>query len=350
MNSKFFSSKLLSGIFLLAFVSLIGFTSCSDDDPIPVTLGEYDTKTLEMVVGEQEDISIGGNGGYLASLDKEGVVTVSVDKEDRLLIKAVGAGTAKVTITDQENKTGSVTVKVINKLTVDKESVSVYLGGSATVNILTGNGGYTLEGINKEVAEASLEGNIITINAVALGNTSVTLKEESGATIDIKIQVLEETALVGTKWLDGELKPEVVTDYEPATTAILNNINNNEQAASIKLATFLFQEDNKFVLYALTPGLFLLKGDYSIIDENIVLTNIVPGPFGKELAKHIKGDVAIAINGDLATMTEFNLPMNQTETFDAAKLQEIADEVGDPKIADAKIEKVIVNINLKKKQ
>lgn len=341
MNSKFFSSKLLSGIFLLAFVSLIGFTSCSDDDPIPVTLGEYDTKTLEMVVGEQEDISIGGNGGYLASLDKEGVVTVSVDKEDRLLIKAVGAGTAKVTITDKENKTGSVTVKVINKLTIDKETVSVYLGGSATVNILTGNGGYTLEGINKEVAEASLEGDIITINAVALGNTSVTLKEETGATIDIKIQVIENV-LVGTNWGKGTLNPEVKTDYEPATTAILNNIKENPMAGMLARATFTFNSDGTFKLSLFVP---LAAGTYKVMDDYIVL-NVTSGI--ELVTQNLQGDVKIPIVGELANMTEFNLPMNQTETFDAAKLQEIADEVGDPKIADAKIEKVIVNINLKK--
>lgn len=340
MMRKLFSLQHTVAVMLATMIALVSLNSCSDDDPKAVGFGEFDvTKTMQLTVGTDSTLTITGNGVYVPTSTDENVATATVTG-DKLVVKAISAGDATITVTDKENQTNKFKVTVINKLTVNKETVNIYLGGSATVTILTGNGGYMFEpGIDETIATAEIAGEIITIKSLKegeTGTTSVTIKDKAGETVTIEINIIDNV-LAGTKWEDGTASPQASTDYQPATDAILLNINNNPMLGMLSSAKLTFYANGTFKM-----GIFA-NGDYRIDDESIILSNVKG--FIKD---YLKGDIPIPIVGKLEEMTSFDLPMNQTETFNAAKMKEIAEEYGDPKIADAKVEKVVININLKK--
>lgn len=339
--TKLFSFKPWSMLYVLALLSLIGLTGCSDDKDPEHLFIQLTTETLDISVDDKVAIDItSGNGGYIVNSSHPDVATAEIEA-DKLTIVAVSEGTSLVTLRDRKNQQLEFKVNVSYKivsLTVDNESVDLFVGESATVNITSGNGEYTIASSDESIAEASVSGTEITIIGIGEGDAELTLNDKAGVPVKLSVRVVDKASiLVGTTWKDGTANPVAKTDYEPATEAIIKNINSNSMLGLLGTAALKFNAGGKFRM-----GIFA-NGDWRIEGDHIILSNVKG--FIKD---YLKGDVLIPIKGDLETMESFDLPMDQTETFNAEKMQEIADEYGDPKIADAKVEYVIININLKR--
>ncbi|MGV8094898.1 MAG: hypothetical protein AB2L24_23850 [Mangrovibacterium sp.] len=111
--------------------------------------------------------------------------------------------------------------EIIPDLTLDKSSVEVYIGENATVTIKTGNGGYIVSSSSATIATADLSGTTVTITGVAKGETTVTVKDQSGKTATIAVTV--NTAIIDAttarfKW-DSTIELEKANNWGTAILA-----------------------------------------------------------------------------------------------------------------------------------
>jgi hypothetical protein len=85
-------------------------------------------------------------------------------------------------------------------LKLDNNTVELEKGGTATVIIEAGNGGYKVESDKKEVADASLSGTTITINALSEGDARITVTDAKDKTATITVKV-DYTILTPSKFV-----------------------------------------------------------------------------------------------------------------------------------------------------
>lgn len=230
----------------------------------------------------------------------------------------------------------------LSELAVERDSVLMYVNDTEYVRITSGNGSYKVKNYDATVAKASIEGDKVLIVGLSIGHTTVIIEDVLGVQQHIRVAVKDKTLLLaGSKWGSGSLKPVVDTDYIPATEAIVNHISGHSLANLLRLATLIFKPDGTMKMSLV---LTLASGTYRIDGEDIVL-NVNKGL----VKKYLQGDVRIPIHGDLAKMDVIDVPMDQTKSFDAKEMGDIIKKSGDPKIGDANVHSVIVNIHLKKK-
>jgi hypothetical protein len=79
--------------------------------------------------------------------------------------------------------------EVAKELTLDKTTVTVKAGETATVAITSGNGAYTLSNTSTETATAELTGTTITVSGKKAGETTLTIEDKSGKKATVKITV-----------------------------------------------------------------------------------------------------------------------------------------------------------------
>ena len=118
---------------------------------------------------------------------------------------------------------------VMHPLTISTKAVTMVVGESTTIEITHGSGDYTVESADDNVAEGTLQGTTITINAVSAGVASVVVTDvDTGQQITITVTVLRDfqpgipaEAIdlglpSGTKWAScnmGATKPEEYGGY-----------------------------------------------------------------------------------------------------------------------------------------
>ncbi len=74
-------------------------------------------------------------------------------------------------------------------LTLASSSVDVKQGETATVEITSGNGGYTAVSADAATATASIEGNTITVSGVAAGSTIITIRDAAKQAKPLQVKV-----------------------------------------------------------------------------------------------------------------------------------------------------------------
>ena len=135
-----------------------------------------------------------GSGFYDVFSEDNRIVTAEAD-ENVLNITACGEGSTRVFISD--NVTGrynyifvSVTDESSNKPQISSTGVSLTLGSRVVVTVTSGSGKYEVINPAPFVAEASISGNAMTINAVDIGAVVIRIKDkETGLTNDINVIV-----------------------------------------------------------------------------------------------------------------------------------------------------------------
>lgn len=100
----------------------------------------------------------------------------------------------------------SFTLEIVNSLTLSQNSLSLSAGNSTTVEITSGNGGYTVSVDEPTIATATLSGTTITIKGEAKGTAKVTVKDKSGQTAEINVNVESD--------YPGEDTRSLAFDYE----------------------------------------------------------------------------------------------------------------------------------------
>lgn len=220
---------------MLAAALAFGMTACSDDDEV------YDPQTnvpaaqdksalttdvadeVQVGVGETATFNItGGGSDYKVIAENPEFVTVALSG-NTVTLTGVAKGIAGVLISDAQGNYKHVTAKCMYKtMTLDKSEVSVgmklgHTDGVAKVTVTGGNGEYTAVSANKEVATTSVNGDVITIQGVKQGETTVTITDMMGLkqTVSVKVEtttipftddeLAEVLALTGNKQVfDGQ--------------------------------------------------------------------------------------------------------------------------------------------------
>lgn len=177
--------------FLLAAVNL--FSGCSEDDPSYANL-VADKQELTINLDEKAEgviQIIQGNGNYKVTSSNEDVVTATIDN-DQIQVTGLKAGDANVTITDWARM--STNVKVIVDQLVDLvlkvSSTVMYPNEDKTIEVYTGNGGYSITVDNPSIAKATInDKGQIQIESLAPGTATFTVKDRRDKTTELIVKV-----------------------------------------------------------------------------------------------------------------------------------------------------------------
>lgn len=169
----------------LASLSLIGLSSCSEDDePVPV---QNETERTDLVLSNDvQRVKIGaenrvklevaqGNGNYHAYSLNPDIANVVKDSDGAYYIEGFKNGQASVVVSDAENIYKRMQVSVyttdVMKLSHDEFLFSIPLGyseSSTACSVVEGNGGYVIETDNAKVSVSiDAESGAITLSATA---------------------------------------------------------------------------------------------------------------------------------------------------------------------------------------
>ena len=74
-------------------------------------------------------------------------------------------------------------------ITVSSEKIDIIKGQTKTFEITAGAGDYRLSVLDKTVAEAAIEGNIVTVKSLAQGKTDIILSDSNGGFKSVKVDV-----------------------------------------------------------------------------------------------------------------------------------------------------------------
>lgn len=214
--------------FYLGMMSLaltMGFTACSDDDdndidlPVPNEIQRtdltVDADTVQVEVGSTATFNItGGNEDYKVFSENDEIATASISG-NTVTVTSQKKGIAGVVISDSKGARKRVMVKSMY-LHMELDKSEVLLGikrghkdGRATVTVTKGNGNYTAVVDDEKVCTASVSGDVVTLNAVAKGQTKVTVTDMMGLSQTVTVTV-EETTVAFT---DDE-KNEILAQTE----------------------------------------------------------------------------------------------------------------------------------------
>lgn len=75
------------------------------------------------------------------------------------------------------------------ELTLDKSNVNLLLNASTTINILSGNGDYTITSSDNSIATTELSGDVITVKALKRGTTVLTITDKIGKSKTVTVYV-----------------------------------------------------------------------------------------------------------------------------------------------------------------
>lgn len=169
-------------------------TACSEDKPSYCNLA-VDTESLTINLDEASEGSlqvIEGNGNYKVTSSNEAVAT-AVASGSRIVVTGLKFGTSTLTITDWAKKSASVKVTVDKEqdLVMVKNSATMFWGESASAEVYTGNGGYTVASSDQTVATAVIDANgKITIDGVAPGKATLTITDKRQKTAEFSVNVI----------------------------------------------------------------------------------------------------------------------------------------------------------------
>ena len=146
----------LTGIALCA----IGlFSGCNEDLPSYTSL-TVDAETLTINLDETTEGSFnitGGNSGYKVSSSNAAVATAVISGNE-VIVTGLKYGTATLTVIDWTKNSANVKVVVAQEqeLAVKTSSTTMFFEEHKTLEIYTGNGGYSITSSNESVATAKI--------------------------------------------------------------------------------------------------------------------------------------------------------------------------------------------------
>ncbi|MGP1453227.1 MAG: leucine-rich repeat protein [Segatella oris] len=152
------------------------------------------SSSLPLMVNASGTVSItSGNGNYSVVSNNSAIATASLSGSS-ISISGRKAGSATITVTDkQSSKTATISVTVMKNLTLSYSSLSMVIHTNKTVNILSGNGRYSVTTNNRSIVSASITGNSIIVHALNPGNSIITVTD----TITSQTAKISVTSIVG---------------------------------------------------------------------------------------------------------------------------------------------------------
>lgn len=215
-------------ILYIMFFSAICLSSCEKDEITRPDSGLWEkaetgtqtegsklnigTDLFQMKVDETKSFNVAeGNGEYKVAILDTDIAEATVEDG---VVKVTGKkqGTTEAVISDKNLNYKSVKVDVYltDNLVTDQEEVNIELpfGKPATqvVNVIEGNGGYTVTSSKEEIATANVDEsnqNRITINATKEGETEITITDSHGLTKKISVKVAVNNSAFSTSELES---------------------------------------------------------------------------------------------------------------------------------------------------
>lgn len=157
---------------------------------------------------------------------------------------------------------------------LEKSEAEVEKDSTITIKITAGNGQYTATTADDKIATATTNDNTVVIKGIALGSTSITVKDKDGKTASVTVNVFD---IVGD-WTFTEAKIEVAGVAEQDAEEIKDDFN------SITSKSLTLKNDGKkFELKVISPEekeaaaeeteeIETLTGTYSYKDKVLTLT------------------------------------------------------------------------------
>ena len=217
----------LTGIALCA----IGlFSGCNEDLPSYTSL-TVDAETLTINLDETTEGSFnitGGNSGYKVSSSNAAVATVVISGNE-VIVTGLKYGTATLTVIDWTKNSANVKVVVAQEqeLAVKTSSTTMFFEEHKTLEIYTGNGGYSITSSNESVATAKIseDGKIEITSSIVPGTAILTVKDSHNKTAEIAVKVIKRLVV------DNSEDITYLITSEPVTIKILDG--NGEYTCSL---------------------------------------------------------------------------------------------------------------------
>lgn len=200
------------------------------------------------------------------------------------------------TPTYPEEKDQVVEVPESSEIAVDKEALSIIKGQSQNLVITEGAGDYKALVLDKTIAETSLEGNTVTVKALAQGYTEFLLSDKGGAYKNIKVEVyLTDNIQTSLSELNmalpfGKPSESFFTMTEGNGGYVATSSNEDVATVSIKAS-----EPNKVVVSAVKEGQteITVTDVHGLSAKVTVNVTVSDSPFTQEQLEAIKADETI---------------------------------------------------------
>ncbi len=217
-----------------------------------------------------------GNGNYTVVTSDEAIATAT-EADGTITITAKAEGNAEITVTDiKTNEAKKVNVTVISQnvsLVLDKEEVSLKVGDTATVQITSGNGNYTVVTSDDTIATAAEADRTITITGKAEGNAEITVtdtKTNEAKKIAVTVEKKEENPpttgnllFPGSDFEDWDLFKSSLNKYGVQKYATPSR-KDGSKALHIQTKKGENPKKNAYVFTATVPENFAPKGKTKI--------------------------------------------------------------------------------------
>ena len=118
-----------------------------------------------------------------------------------LTISGVAKASASIVVSDARGQTTTIAVTVDNLAALFTNApASINLSPATSASYTVGGGvpGYSVSSTDTRIASASLNGTTLSVNAIAVGNATVTVRDAGGKTIALSVNVGSLTALYST--------------------------------------------------------------------------------------------------------------------------------------------------------
>ncbi len=203
----------LTGIALCA----IGlFSGCNEDLPSYTSL-TVDAETLTINLDETTEGSFnitGGNSGYKVSSSNAAVATAVISGNE-VTVTGLKYGTATLTVIDWTKNSANVKVVVAQEqeLAVKTSSTTMFFEEHKTLEIYTGNGGYSITSSNESVATAKIseDGKIEITSSIVPGTAILTVKDSHNKTAEIAVKVIKRLVVDNSEDITYLITSEPVT-------------------------------------------------------------------------------------------------------------------------------------------
>lgn len=145
---------------------------------IPAYALTLSTSALTLIPGETTTISLSNVSGTVRlSNSNTTAISAALASSSTIKVTAKAVGSATLSVKDRSGtKTVAVTVKAA--MSVSPTSLSVPVGQTALLTVSNASGSVSLTNFDASKISASLSGNVITVNGLAVGSTNLTVRDQ----------------------------------------------------------------------------------------------------------------------------------------------------------------------------
>lgn len=160
---------------------------------VTVKIVELEFDKYELAINEPQLESkikiLGGNGNYKFSYDQDGIAEARIENNE-IIIKGLKAGSCVITVTDAQNESKEIAVSIQPyEISLDKTIEVQGSRSEVTVNIVKGNGGYSIDNLSNDFYTAILDGSKITIKAKKAGISNITIRDAEGKELNAPVVI-----------------------------------------------------------------------------------------------------------------------------------------------------------------